>query len=55
MTAAWFALPSGLETDLLSGPCASDGDRVALVVLLSFGADHDPAGRRGCRSSLRAF
>ncbi len=47
MTAAWFALPSGLETDLLSGPCASDGDRVALVVLLSFGADHDPAGRSG--------
>lgn len=39
-----FKLPSGLDVNLLTGPC---GESTTLVVLFDVGIDHDPAGRSG--------
>jgi len=39
-----FKVASGLDVDMITGPC---GDSAALVVLVNVGIDHDPAGRSG--------
>ncbi|MDQ3036826.1 MAG: hypothetical protein M3Y87_30815, partial [Myxococcota bacterium] len=44
LAAQSFRLPSGLEVELVTGPC---GERAAVVVLFEVGADHDPPGRSG--------
>jgi len=43
LAAEWFALPNGLEVDVVSGRC----ERGALALLLPVGADQDPEGHSG--------
>jgi len=44
LRATSFGLPTGLEVELLAGPC---GDQLAIALLRPAGTDHDPPGRSG--------